>query len=59
MSPNRNQLKNFRLGALLRLPTMVQAQFTFATNTLTGGTAYFGDPQWTNYPGRFYRLRSP
>ena len=29
------------------------------TNTLTGGTAYFSDPQWTNYPGRFYRLRSP
>ena len=29
------------------------------TNTLTGGTAYFSDPKWTNYPGRFYRLRSP
>jgi len=28
------------------------------TNTLTGGAAYFSDPQWTNYPGRFYRLRS-
>ncbi len=30
-----------------------------ATNTLTSGTSYFSDPQWTNYPGRFYRLRSP
>jgi hypothetical protein len=30
-----------------------------ATNTLTGGTSYFSDSQWTNYPGRFYRLRSP
>jgi hypothetical protein len=29
------------------------------TNTLTAGSAYFSDPQWTNYPGRFYRLRSP
>ena len=29
------------------------------TNTLTGGSSYFGDPQWTNYPARFYRLRSP
>ncbi len=29
------------------------------TNTLIGGAAYFSDPQWTNYPGRFYRLRSP
>jgi len=23
------------------------------------GSMYFSDPQWTNYPGRFYRLRSP
>ena len=29
------------------------------TNTLTTGSAYFGDPQWTNFPARFYRLRSP
>lgn len=29
------------------------------TNTLTGGSSYFGDPRWTNYPRRFYRLRSP
>ncbi len=29
------------------------------TNTLTGGSSYFGDPQWTNYPQRYYRLRSP
>jgi hypothetical protein len=34
------------------------------TNTLntfigTNGTSYFSDPLWTNYPGRFYRLRSP
>jgi hypothetical protein len=30
------------------------------TNTLpSSGTVYFSDPQWTNYPGRCYRLRSP
>jgi hypothetical protein len=29
------------------------------TNTLIGGSSYFSDPQWTNYPGRFYRLRWP
>ena len=29
------------------------------TNTLTGGSSYFSDSQGTNYPGRFYRLRSP
>jgi BspA type Leucine rich repeat region (6 copies) len=27
-------------------------------NTLTGGTNYFSDPQWTNYPMRFYRAAS-
>jgi hypothetical protein len=25
------------------------------TNTLTSGTNYFSDPQWTNYPEQFYR----
>jgi hypothetical protein len=35
-----------------------------STNTLntcigTNGSSHFSDPQWTNYPGRFYRLRSP
>ena len=29
------------------------------TGTLTNGSIYFSDPQWTNYPGRFYRVRSP
>ena len=27
--------------------------------TLTNGSIYFSDSRWTNYPGRFYRLRSP
>jgi hypothetical protein len=30
-----------------------------ATNTLTNGSSYFSDPQWTNYPTRYYRLLSP
>jgi hypothetical protein len=30
-----------------------------ATNILTNGSAYFSDPQWTNYAGRFYRLSTP
>jgi hypothetical protein len=29
------------------------------TNTLVSDSVYFSDPQWTNYPTRFYRLRSP
>ena len=30
-----------------------------STNTLSNGSSYFSDPQWTNHPARFYRLRSP
>jgi len=35
-----------------------------STNTLntfisTNAFSHFSDPQWTNYPGRFYRIRSP
>jgi len=30
-----------------------------ATNTFTGDSSYFSDPQWTNHPARFYRLHSP
>ncbi|HUD48733.1 MAG TPA: leucine-rich repeat domain-containing protein [Candidatus Baltobacteraceae bacterium] len=29
------------------------------TLTLTGGSFYFSDPQWTNYPSRFYRISFP
>ncbi|MCX6895469.1 MAG: leucine-rich repeat domain-containing protein [Verrucomicrobia bacterium] len=29
------------------------------TNTLTGDAFYFSDSQWSNYPARLYRLRSP
>jgi hypothetical protein len=32
--------------------------YPLATNTLSGGSAYFSDPQWTNHTRRFYRLRS-
>ena len=29
------------------------------TNTLVKGSFYFSDPQWTNYPNRFYSLQMP
>jgi hypothetical protein len=29
------------------------------TKTLTGGSAYFSDPQWTNFPSRFYQFTFP
>jgi hypothetical protein len=30
-----------------------------ATNTIAGSSSYFSDPQWANYPARYYRFRSP
>jgi hypothetical protein len=36
-----------------------QVWYPMQTNTLTSGSAYFNDPQWTNQPCRFYRLRWP
>jgi uncharacterized delta-60 repeat protein len=30
-----------------------------ATNTVGATPIYFSEPQWTNYPARFYRLRWP
>jgi hypothetical protein len=30
-----------------------------STIPLTNGSSYFSDSQWTNYPARFYRIRSP
>jgi hypothetical protein len=30
-----------------------------STNTPASGTNHFSDPHWTNYPNRFYRVRSP
>jgi len=42
-------------ASTLTNPTWVPLQ----TNTLTGGWCYFSDPDWTNYPVRCYRLRSP
>lgn len=29
------------------------------SGNLTNGSIHFSDPQWTNFPGRFYRIRSP
>jgi hypothetical protein len=41
-------------------PNLAEPVWTpVATNSLTGGSSYFSDPQWRDYPARFYRLRSP
>jgi hypothetical protein len=57
----------FNIRGTANIPIVVEASLNLAArswvalqnSTLTNGLMYFGDPQWTNYPGRFYRIRSP
>jgi hypothetical protein len=57
----------FSITGTTDIPIVVEANTDLASSrwtvlqscTLTNGSIYFSDPQWTNYPGRFYRLRSP
>ena len=40
-------------------PTLLGGTWTpLVTNTLSGASFYFTNPEWTNYPSRFYRVRS-
>ena len=57
----------FNITGTTNIPIVVEACTNLAnsgwmplqTCKLTNGSIYFSDPQWTNYPGHFYRLRSP
>jgi hypothetical protein len=57
----------FTISWATNIPVVVEASTTLAnpvwspvrTNALASGSSYFGDPQWKNYPARFYRIRSP
>ncbi|TAK95541.1 MAG: leucine-rich repeat domain-containing protein [Verrucomicrobia bacterium] len=69
-SPNfgvRTNRFGFDITGTANIPLVVEACTNFGNPiwlslqscTLTNGTIYFSDPQWMNYPSRFYRLRSP
>jgi hypothetical protein len=57
----------FNITGTAGIPIVVEACANLANSvwtplqilTLTNGSFYFSDPQWTNYPGRFYRISSP
>jgi hypothetical protein len=57
----------FNIKGNVGIPIVVEACRNLANATwvplqslsLTNGAFYFSDPDWTNYPGRFYRIRSP
>jgi hypothetical protein len=63
----RTNLFGFAIAGTSGLAVVVEACTNLAspvwlplgTNTLANGSAFFSDPQWTNYASRFYRLRSP
>jgi hypothetical protein len=57
----------FNIAGTPDIPLVIEASTDVAARswvalqncTLTNGSVYFSDPQWTNYPSRFYRIRSP
>jgi hypothetical protein len=63
----QNNQFEFDITGTANIPIMVEASTNLANPvwtplqslTLTNGLFHFSDPQWTNYPGRFYRISSP
>ncbi len=57
----------FTITGNTNIPILVEASaapagapwFPLQSCTLTNGSLYVADPQWTNHPARFYRIRSP
>jgi hypothetical protein len=55
----------FDLTGTTNIPVVVEASTNLQewtplfSGSLTNGSVYFADSQWTNYPQRFYRVRSP
>jgi hypothetical protein len=57
----------FNIAGTAEIPFVIEANtdlnvgpwVLLQSGTLTNGLVYFSDPQWTNYPSRFYRVRSP
>jgi hypothetical protein len=57
----------FNITGTTNIPIVLEACTNLANSTwtplqsctLTNGLLYFTDPNWKNYPGRFYRIRSP
>jgi len=63
----RSNQFGFNITGTANIPIVVEACTNLAnpvwtplTNvSLTNGSFYFSDPQWTNYPGRFYGIGFP
>jgi hypothetical protein len=68
--PNFGVLSNqfgFTISGTTNIPIVVEASVNLPraswtplqSCTITNGAIYFSDSAWTNYPARFYRIRSP
>lgn len=63
----RSNKFGFNITGTANIPIVVQAATSLAGSTwtrltnvlLTNGSLYFSEAQWTNYPGRYYRISSP
>jgi len=63
----RSNQFGFMITGNVNIPIVVDATTNLATpnwvallnGMVTNGAVYFSDPQWTNYPSRNYRVRSP
>lgn len=63
----QNNQFGFNINGTTNIPIVVEANTDLTqpawtpllTGTVTNGLFYFSDPQWTNYPARFYCIRSP
>jgi hypothetical protein len=57
----------FNITGTADIPLVIEASTNLAARawvplqscTLTNGLFYFSDEEWTNYPRRFYGIRSP
>jgi hypothetical protein len=63
----QNNQFGFNITGTTNIPIVLEACTNLANSTwillqsctLTNGLLYFSDPQWTNYPARFYRIQMP
>jgi hypothetical protein len=63
----RNNQFGFNVTGTANIPIVIEACTNLAspvwtplqTLSLTNGLFYFSDPQWMNYPSRYYRISSP
>jgi hypothetical protein len=66
-SGGQNEGFTFTISWATNIPIVIEASTNLAsrswlpvsTNTLVGGQFAFRDAQWTNFPNRVYRIRSP